>query len=120
MDGATSIKAAVVIAPINNPANTQAPNFVTTQQGYPAGLTDAANYPVLNSNIAYIPRNFKSPYVHSWFFSVQRELPPNTVLDVSYVGNHAVGIPVIADYNQAFPHGTPTGTASINARRILQ
>jgi len=109
----------VVIATINNPANTQAPNFVTTQQGYPAGLTDAANFPVLNSNIAYIPRNFKAPYVQSWFFSVQRELLPDTVLDVSYVGNHAVGIPVIADYNQAFPQATPTGTASINSRRPI-
>ncbi|MEQ1883725.1 MAG: TonB-dependent receptor [Bryobacteraceae bacterium] len=113
----------VVIATVNNPTGPTGPlnpAFVTTQQGYPAGMTNAANFPVLNANISYIPRNFKTPYVQSWFFSIQRELMRDTVLDISYVGNHSVGIPVIADYNQAFPQTSSTATASLNSRRPIQ
>ena len=62
----------VVIATINQ-TNPLDPSFVTTQAGYPAGLTSAKNFPILNSNITYIPADFKTPYVQSWFFSLQRE-----------------------------------------------
>jgi outer membrane receptor protein involved in Fe transport len=34
-------------------------------------------------------RNFRNPTLNSWFFGVQRELPGQVVLDVSYVGNQA-------------------------------
>jgi hypothetical protein len=35
------------------------------------------------------PRNFHNPTLNSWFFGMQRELPGQVVLDVSYVGNEA-------------------------------
>ncbi|MEO8130391.1 MAG: carboxypeptidase regulatory-like domain-containing protein, partial [Bryobacteraceae bacterium] len=108
----------VVIATINQ-TNPLDPNFVTTQQGYPAGLTNAKNFSVLNANIAYIPKDIKTPYVQSWTFSVQRELTNDLVLDVGYVGNHSVALPVIADYNQAFPQPTATSALSLNARRPI-
>ena len=108
----------VVIATINQ-TNPQDPTFRTTQSGYPAGLTDAKNFNVANANIAYIPKDFRAPYVQSWFFSLQRQLMTNLVLDVGYVGNHSVGIPVIGDYNQAAPQPTPTSTLSLAARRPL-
>ncbi len=109
----------VVIATVNqnNPSD---PSFRTTQQGYPEGLTSEANFNPLLSNITYIPRNFRSPYVQSWFFSVQRELARNLVLDVGYIGNHSVGIPVIGDYNQAAPQPTSTSRLSLQARRPNQ
>lgn len=105
-----------VIATINQ-TNALDPSFRTTQQGYPDGMTSPANFNPLTSNITYIPRSYRSPYVQSWFFSIQRELTRNFVIDVGYVGNHSVGLPVIADYNQAFPQPTSTSNLSLQARR---
>ena len=48
----------VVIATINQ-SNPLDPTFRTTQQGYPAGITDAMNFSVANANITYIPKNFR-------------------------------------------------------------
>jgi len=106
----------VVIATINQ-SNPLDPGFRTTQQGYPAGLSSPANFNPVLSNITYLPRNLKTPYVQTWFFSVQRELVKDTVLDVAYVGNHSVALPVIGDYNQAFPQPAPASNLSLQARR---
>jgi hypothetical protein len=106
----------VVIATVNQ-TNPLDPSFRTTQQGYPAGLADPSKFNPINSNITYIPRNLKTPYVQSWFFSVQQDLGKDTLLDVGYVGNRSVALPVIADYNQAFPQPTPTSNLSLQARR---
>ncbi|HEY9285783.1 MAG TPA: hypothetical protein VIP46_20200, partial [Pyrinomonadaceae bacterium] len=38
-----------------------------------------------------IAPNFHNPYTLAWSFGVQQELFKNTVLEVRYVGNHAVG-----------------------------
>jgi hypothetical protein len=91
------------------------PGFLTTQQGYPTGLTDPANFDPAKSNITYIPRDLKWPYVESYFFSVQRELVKDLVLDVSYVGNQSKRLPVIGDYNAALPG--PGGAATLAGRR---
>jgi hypothetical protein len=109
----------VVIATVNQ-SNPLDPNFRTTQQGYPAGISSPANFNPIAANVTYIPRNFKSPYVQSWFFSVQKKLALDTVLDVAYVGNHSVGTPVIGDYNQAYPQPLPTSNLSLQARRPIQ
>jgi len=109
----------VVIATVNQ-SNPLDPSFRTTQQGYPSGIASPANFNPIAANVTYIPRTFKSPYVQSWFFSVQRKLPLETVLDVAYVGNHSVGTPVIGDYNQANPQPTATSTLSLQARRPIQ
>ncbi|MGH9666198.1 MAG: TonB-dependent receptor domain-containing protein, partial [Bryobacteraceae bacterium] len=109
----------VVIATVNQ-SNPLDPGFLTTQRGYPANLTDPSNFNPVNSNILYIPRDLKTPYVQSWFFSVQRELTKNTVLDLAYVGNHSVAIPVIGDYNEAFPNPTATANIPLQARRPNQ
>jgi len=42
--------------------------------------------------------------IQNWFFSVQRQLPKNTVLELAYNGNHSTRLPIIADYNQAAPN----------------
>jgi hypothetical protein len=109
----------VVIATINQ-SNTTDPAFRTTQQGYPTGLTDSRNFSVANANIAYIPKNFPTSYVQSVFFSVQREIVKDLIVDIGYVGNHSVAIPVIADYNQATPQPTATSNLSLAARRPIQ
>ncbi len=106
----------VVIATVNQ-SNPLDPGFRATQQGYPVGLSSPSNFNPVLSNITYLPKNLKTPYVQTWFLSVQRELVKDTVLDVAYVGNHSVALPVIGDYNQAFPQPTPASTLSLQARR---
>jgi hypothetical protein len=109
----------VVIATVNQ-SNPLDPNFRTTQQGYAPGLTSPANFNPVAANITYIPRNIQTPYVQSWFFSVQRKMPVGVVIDLGYVGNHSVALPAIADYNQATPQPTPTSNLSLQARRPNQ
>src|SRR5262249_59280482 len=56
----------VVIATIDQTAFVNGavnPNFRTTQQGYPTGLTDPSNFDPVRSNIAYIPRDYRWPRI---------------------------------------------------------
>lgn len=76
-------------------------NFLTTQQGYPAGLTDPSKFDPLQANISYMPRDIRTGYVQNWFLSVQHELARNLVFDIAYVGNRSNKLILFADYNQA-------------------
>jgi hypothetical protein len=69
--------------------------FRTTQSGYPSGLP--------NNVTLYVPRDKRTPYIQNWQLSVQHELTPNMLVDVAYVGNHAVKQVLLADLNQARP-----------------
>lgn len=116
----------VVNAAINNPSpfvtppgsnrctsdtQNQGTCFRQTQQGYAAGLTSPANFNPLLVNTRYIPPNFTTGYLQSYFLDVQRTLPGNTLLDISYVGSVGRHLQVLADYNQA----TPCLAASLSA-----
>jgi hypothetical protein len=48
-------------------------------------------------NYFVVNQNFKNPYVESWNLAVQQSLPWRFVLDVAYVGNHAVD--TVVNYN---------------------
>jgi hypothetical protein len=78
--------------------------FMRSFNGFPAGFNSPANFVGVNANIAYIPKDTRWPYVQSWFFSVQREMLKDTVVEVAYNGNHGSRLPIIADYNQALPN----------------
>ena len=91
-------------------------SFITTEQGYPAGITNPANFNPLTSNNAYIPADTRWPYIQSWVASIQRELTKNTVLEIAYNGNHALRLPIIGDYNQAAPNAV---TATCNPPTIV-
>ncbi len=54
-----------------------------------------------NSQYNVIDKNFQQPYVQSWNLALERALPKNFVLDVAYVGNHGVDIPMDFDLNAA-------------------
>ena len=69
--------------------------FRPTQAGYPTNLP--------NNVVLFTPREARTPYIQNWQLSLQRELPGNMLLDVAYVGNHAVKLILLADYNQARP-----------------
>ncbi len=92
--------------------------FRPTQAGYPTGLP--------NNVVLFTPRETRTAYIQNWQLSVQRELPGNMLLDVAYVGNHAVKLLLLADYNQARPLTTAelalpaAQRPSLDARRPIQ
>jgi hypothetical protein len=115
------------ILPINGPqvinavisqSNPLDPAFRRTEQGYPVGLTDPSRFDPILANITYMPRDYHSSKVQSWFVSVQRELFGNTVLDVAYVGNRASDLLLFANFNQARPNNA-AGSLSLQARRPI-
>jgi hypothetical protein len=47
-----------------------------------------------------IDPNLKTPYVQQWNIGFEREIFPNTALEVRYVGNHAVKVWRAVDFNE--------------------
>lgn len=92
--------------------------FRTTDQGYPTGLTDPSNFNPAISTESALDRHTRAPYVQQWFLGVQRQLNPNTYVDVSYVGNHGIKELLFVDLNQARPNG-PTENTPVDQRRFL-
>jgi hypothetical protein len=92
--------------------------FLTTLNSFTTGIDNPANFNAINSNVDYIPANTRWPYIQSWLFSIQRELTSNTLLEVAYNGNHSLRLPIIADYNQAYPN-LPGQTLGVQARRPI-
>src|SRR5262249_14191321 len=72
----------------------------------------------LTANVTYIPSNYHSGHVQSWFASVQRELGPSMLVDVAYVGNAADDLVLIANFNQATPNNA-AGSIPLQSRRPL-
>ena len=103
-----------IFGTFNNTVAPGAPGFLTTQNGFNAGI--ASTFNPINSNNDYIPADTRWPYVQSWVISIQRELMKNTVLELAYNGNHSLRLPIIGDYNQAAPN-LPGGTLGVQARR---
>ena len=91
---------------INAVATQTSPNiaggtFRTTEQGYPAGFADPSTFNPVAANITYMPNDYHSSSVQSYYVSVQREIAANMIVDVAYVGNKAKDLLLLANYNQA-------------------
>ena len=98
---------------VNDPPGTC---FRPTNLGFPPNFASPAAFNTATTQVRYIPADNRTGYVESWHFSVQQELPKGVVLDVGYVGNHSVGLMILADYNQAVPN-VLNQNLSVNARR---
>ncbi len=107
-----------VVNAVVNQTNPASPSFVPAEQGYPAGLADPAQFNPLTANITYIPPDFHSGRVQSWYLSAQRELRRDMLLDVAYVANRADGLELFANYNQAYPNNA-AGTIALQDRRPI-
>jgi hypothetical protein len=89
--------------------------FRRTQDGYQNDFAGPTNFSTTKAQTRYTPQNFKPAYVQAYHLSVQRELPFKAALEVSYVGNHAVHVAALEDYNQArlcLPSEVPTAANS--------
>jgi hypothetical protein len=114
------------VLPINGPQVINAvvvqtpatPGFRTTQQGYPAGLTDPSRFNPIAANITYMPNDYHSSMVQSWFASAQRELWRGALIDVAYVGNRGDDMLLFANINQARPNNS-AGNIPLQARRPI-
>lgn len=64
-------------------------------------ITDAENFAINAGNglWAFDP-NLRMPYVQQWSFGIEREIAPNTAIEVRYVGNHAIKVFRAVDYNE--------------------
>jgi hypothetical protein len=78
--------------------------FLTTINSFSTNIASPAAFNPANSNVVYTPPDSKWPLIQNWFLSVQRQLPKNTLIELSYNGNHSLRLPIIADYNQAYPN----------------
>jgi hypothetical protein len=120
----------VVNASINNPSPTmsnrctsdtqdQTACFRQMQQGYAVGLASPANFDPKKVTSRYIPKNFATGYVQSYFIGFQRDLPWGMMMDIAYVGNKGTHLQVLADYNQAAPclNAGGAGCAPYQSRR---
>jgi hypothetical protein len=115
------------ILPINGPqvinavvvqTNPLDPSFRPTQAGYPEGLVDPSRFNPLTANITYMPEDYRSSRVQSWYASVQREIVRNVMVDLAYVGNRADGLLLFANYNQASPNNA-AGNIPLQQRRPI-
>ena len=106
----------VNIATVNQqiPSGSAVPNGFLRAGTYPSSSPAAFN-PV-NANVSYIPADTRWPYVQAWYFGVQQKLFQNTVLEVAYNGNHSSRLPILGDFNQAFPN-LPGQALGVGARR---
>src|SRR5262249_35227088 len=95
-----------------------AAGFRTTEQGYPAGVTDPSTFNPLTALVSYIPRDFHSSPVQSWHLSWQKEMGRGMFVDVAYVGNKADDLLLVANYNQAAVN-SPTTNIPLAARRAI-
>ena len=75
----------------------------TFQNGFPAPIQvdipadGIIKNPPISSSYSVVNQNFKNPYVESWNFAIQRQLPYKLVLDATYVGSH--GVSQVVNYN---------------------
>lgn len=86
--------------------------FRRMQDGYQTNFAGPANFSTTKAQTRYLPKDFKPAYVQAFHLSVQQEMPWDTTLEISYVGNHAVHEATLEDFNQArlcLPSEVPSG-----------
>ena len=105
-----------------NDTQLQSACFRQTQQGYSNVLTTPAYFNPANVTSRYIPKNFQTGYLQSYFLGMQQQFGHGWLMDVSYVGNKGTHFQILADYNQATPcvAGGAVACGNQAARRPVQ
>src|ERR1019366_2587673 len=57
----------------------------------------------LGQSIPFFNPNVRNPYSVRWDLGIQRQLSPNMVLEIAYIGNHSVHLPVASTQLNAIP-----------------
>ena len=99
------------------------PPFIAVSQTVAQGLTypiPFSNYPVgtglviptngtLSVNVGTAYTVNQTPYQLQWNFNIQREILPQSVLTVGYIGSHSVHLFIQSDVNSPVPFIGPSG-----------
>jgi hypothetical protein len=94
-----------------NPPFTSSVSIFNTFLSNPAGGTQR----IFPPNLQAFDANFLYPTVHQWSFGMQRQLPGEMLLSVSYAGNHAVHLDQQPNLNQPQPNlAVAQGTVNVN------
>lgn len=97
------------------------PGFGFSSRGpwAPENVADTLSNPPLSTQVNATDVNLRTAYVQHYSLSVEREIRPDYVVEVAYVGNTSRKLIGTVDLNQPFL--TPTATAfDVNDRRPLQ
>ena len=88
-------------APDANPAGSDCtiPGLRFLANGFPASSLTDPNTPIFFS----VDRNLPTPYMQQWHMSVQREMPGEGVLEVTYAGSKGTKLYTFFNGNQAAP-----------------
>ena len=60
--------------------------------------------------------SWRTPYVQQFNFGIQRELAPNLLIDVAYVGNKGTKLPALRNINAPTVIRNPNGSQSVGPR----
>jgi hypothetical protein len=79
--------------------NYLSPGPATLSNPFPNGLLPVAGSSLgaktfLGQTVSFLNPEMKSPYSLRWNFGFQHAITPNTLLEVVYIGNHAVHTPI--------------------------
>ncbi len=103
-------------------------SVATFQKGFPApvpvaipanGIIQIENQTptgrqLTSQSYTIIPKNFYNPYVMSWNFAVQQALPYDMTMQLAYVANHGVHMPVAQNINLPTFLGGDTASEPLN------
>ena len=98
---APSANPATVVHPLTQDCRvTQIPSLAG---GFPANSLVDPNTPIFFS----VDKNLRTPYMQQWHFSVERELPMNSVFTLTYAGSKGTKLYTFFNGNQAAPDPNP-------------
>src|SRR3954447_4732042 len=83
--------------------------------GYPTNVF--TTYPVTSLQFRSVATNFRNPMVQKWNFAIQRQLPGQMALEVSYIGNHSSHQLQQPDPNACPNFGTTNSSITCNTLR---
>jgi len=94
-------------APSTNPnisTDCSLPGIRFLADGFPADSLVDPNTPTFFS----VDQNLRTPYMQQWHASIQRELPSDSVFDITYAGSKGTRLYTFFNGNQAAPSPDPT------------
>ena len=82
--------------------------FATLSNPYPNGIAQpagsTAGLATFNGQtINFLNPEMKSPYSLRWNFGIQHAITPNTMLEIAYIGNHSVHLPITVTQLNGIP-----------------
>ncbi len=94
--------------------------FLTTQNSFTTGIANPSAFNPVNSNVDLHSAGYQWPYVQNWFFSVQREIAKDTVIEWLTTETTACGCPSSPITIRLTPnHARPRRSASRRSARPI-